>query len=127
MQTIQQTFARQIYEQVNAFANANPGKDNPARKEYGAMAHKLPVLVRQAGLIQALAYVETRGKDPHRILLDHLAQTLGFTRDNFLQEARNAPLSRYMLLTRQALWALEWYKRFAQSILGVEPGNDGGA
>ncbi len=122
MQTIQQKFAQRIYEQVNTFANDNPGKDNPARKEYGAMAHKLPVLVRQAGLIQALAYVNTRGKDAHKVLLDHLAQTLGFTRGQFLQEARHALLPQYMLLTRQTLWALEWYKRFAQSILGVKPG-----
>jgi len=122
MQTIQQKYAQKIYGQVNDFAEANLGKDNVVRREYGSMAHKLPVLVRQAGLIQALAYVDTRGKDSQKVLLEHLAQTLGFTRKILLEEARNASLPKYMLLTRQTLWALEWYKRFAQSILGVEPG-----
>jgi len=119
MQTIQQKYAQSVYQRITQFASHHNEQEC---KEYGSMAHKLPVLVRQAGLIQALAYVETRDKDPHRMLLDHLAQTLGFTRDTLLQEARNTSLPRYMLLTRQTLWALEWYKRFAQSILGVEPG-----
>jgi CRISPR-associated protein Cmr5 len=119
MQTIQQKYAQSVYQQITQFASPYNKQEC---KEYGSMAHKLPVLVRQAGLIQALAYVHTRGKDSQKVLLEHLAQTLGYSRDDFLQKARTAELPEYILLTRQTLWALEWYKRFAQSILGVEPG-----
>jgi hypothetical protein len=31
----------------------------------------------------------------------------------------------YMWLTRQTLSALEWFKRFAQSVLKVDPGEEG--
>ena len=120
MQTIQQTYAKSAYEHVKQYEDA----DKKVRKDYGSMAHKLPVLVRQAGLIQALAYVETRGKDA-RPILDHLADTLDFpSKADLLEKARSADILDYMLLTRQVLWALEWYKRFAQSILGVEPGEE---
>lgn len=126
MQTIQQQYAGTISKQVSQFAQQHPGKDNADRKAYGSMAHKLPVLVRQAGLIQALAYVATRGKDTQKKLLDHLSETLGFpSQDDLLKQVREAPLREYMLFTRQTLWALEWYKRFAQSILGVEPAEEG--
>ena len=124
IQTLQQQYAGKVYKQVEDFGQEHPGKDNKGRKEYGSMAHKLPVLVRQAGLIQALAYVDTRGKDAQKKLLDHLAETLGYDRTSLLEQARNADLQAYMLLTRKTLWALEWYKRFAQSVLGVEPGSD---
>lgn len=118
---MQQIYAQSAYENVKQYEDA----DKKVRKAYGSMAHKLPVLVRQAGLIQAIAYVATRGKDVQKQLLDHLAKTLGFEgRDALYHQARTASLQEYMLLTRQTLWALEWYKRFAQSILGVEPGEE---
>jgi len=41
------------------------------------------------------------------------------TKDALLECAREAELTEYMLLTRQALAALLWYKRFAQSLLDV--------
>lgn len=113
MKTIQQSYAQQVYEKVQSL-------NQEERKVYGAMAHKLPVLVRQAGLIQAIAFVATRGQKAQKLLLDHLASTLGYTnQDELYTRVREASLQEYALLTRQALWALEWYKRFAQSILGV--------
>ena len=122
MQTLQQSYADSAYRQIVAFGERYKKTQH---KEYGTMAHKLPVLVRQAGLIQALAYVATRGKESQKQLLAHLAATLGFdSQKAFITKAQKAELGEYMLLTRQTLWALEWYKRFAQSVLGVEPGEE---
>lgn len=90
-------------------------------KRYGSLAHKLPVLIRTAGLVQALAFVQARGKREGQQLLNDLAATIGMTDGEALVTAsRNAPLLPYMRLTRTALDALLWYKRFAQSILEVE-------
>lgn len=90
------------------------------------MAHKLPILVRQAGLIQALVFVETRGKPSHKQLLDDLATTLGSASGKDLRkECQQAELADYIWLTRKALAALEWYKRFAESVLNVKPGEEG--
>jgi CRISPR-associated protein Cmr5 len=52
-----------------------------------------------------------------------LAQTLKM-RDaqQLISQSRNACLSEYLRLTHQSVAALLWYKRFAQSVLGIEAG-----
>jgi len=92
-------------------------------KSYGAMAHKLPILIRTAGLAQALSFVDARGKEggPTHRLLDDLALTVDKSdKKALLASVRNAQLSEYMLLTQHVMDALLWYKRFAQSVLGVK-------
>ncbi|GIX07837.1 MAG: CRISPR system Cmr subunit Cmr5 [Candidatus Poribacteria bacterium] len=123
MQTRDQLYAQTVYAQVSQMAGEEIPKSD--RNAYGSMAHRLPALIRSAGLAQALAFVEARGKEPHKRLLDHLAQTLGEgSRSDLLERSRRAELPEYLDLTRRALAALNWYKRFAQSILEVESGID---
>lgn len=90
-------------------------------KSYGVMAHKLPILIRNAGLAQALAFVCARGKSIQKFLLDDLAATIG-KKDKaaLLEAARTAELVEYILLTKQIMHALLWYKRYAQLELGVD-------
>ena len=122
MQTLEQKLAAQIYEQVS-----RQRKGSVEANEYGGMAHRLPILVRQAGLVQALAYVQARGKPGAQRLLEDLARTLGFdSGEKLLDVVRKADLLVYMHLTRKALLALNWYKRFAQSVLDVDPTEEGG-
>ena len=64
MQSLEQQYAAEIYEQISQYPG-NLSEDAPDRKRYGSMAHKLPILVRQAGLVQALAFVESRNKEPY--------------------------------------------------------------
>ncbi|MBO1438272.1 type III-B CRISPR module-associated protein Cmr5 [Meiothermus sp. CFH 77666] len=116
--TREQKRAQSAFERVSR----HQGQDTTWRDQYGGMAHKLPVLVRQAGLAQALAFVESRGKEAHKALLDDLAQTVGFSRAELLRKSREARLSEYLLLTREVLAAAQWYKRFSQSVLDVEAG-----
>ena len=118
----EQTYAADAYEHVAKLAEKYPDENAAERKEYGGMALKLPVLVRQAGLVQALAFVESRGKDSQKRLLDDLAATVGENDKNqLLRRSREADLEEYMALTEKTLLALKWYKRFAQSILKVKP------
>ena len=120
MRTRNQEYAAQIFEQVTQV-----GEDE--RKKYGSLAHRLPVLIRTAGLAQALAFVDARGKNPGKRLLDDIAAVLRFKdKDELLRRSREAELPEYMRLTRDVLTSLVWYKRFAQSVLGVEPGADEG-
>lgn len=115
MQTLDQQYAASAYEQVL------PIKEEKDYKKYGAMAHKLPILIHTAGLVQALEFVNSRGKPIQRRLLDHLAITIGLgNTETLLQTVKQAPLSGHIRLTRQILAALLWYKRFAQSILDVD-------
>lgn len=121
MRTREQEYAAKIFGQVETLKPL-PEKD---RDEYGGMAHKLPVLVRTAGLAQALAFVEARGKSNHHTLLIHLAEvTIQKDKQTLLARSRGEAvgfesLGDYMRLTQQVLAALVWYKRFAESVLGV--------
>ena len=96
-------------------------------KKYGSLAHKLPVLIKTAGLAQALAFVEARGGEEGKTLLTHIAQVVNQKDVDTLQKAvRTAELQAYIRLTQEILAALVWFKRFAQSVLKVDPTNDGG-
>lgn len=118
MQTREQEYAVKVLKQVS-----NLHKPKEYLDQYGSMAHQLPVLVRSAGLAQALAFVEARGKDAHKDLLNDLAQVVGYGDGKTLAaKSRTAELTDYMLLTERILAALVWYKRFAQSVLDVAHG-----
>ncbi len=121
MQTRNQEIASDVFERVQKL------EKNEKKKQYGSMAHKLPVLIQTAGLVQALSFVQakstSKGGKILETLLNDLAQTLEFTNgDALVSASRNAELSKYMYLTKRSLAALLWYKRFAQSVLGVEAG-----
>jgi CRISPR-associated protein Cmr5 len=122
MHTLQQEYAQKVYEKIEGRGKQYI-KDSPKRTQYGSMAHKFPVLVRQAGLIQALAFVHTRGKEAHSSLLEDLAQVVANqSAEEFVRHCREVDLTTYMWLTRQTLSTLEWFKRFAQSVLEIDPG-----
>ena len=125
MATLNQQFAQKAFVHISSLRF-----DEIEKKKYGSMAHKFPVLVRTAGLMQALAFVEARSSDPQKELVTHLAEDLGFTgRNQLLARARTADLSAYMQLTRRVLAAALWYKRLAESVLGIgadeDPGGEG--
>ncbi len=123
MQARDQKYAADAYNKVFA------AKQNKKEfyEKYGTMAHKLPILIRTAGLAQALWFVESRGKDAQKQLLDDLAKTVGKQEKAILlNRAREAQLNEYMLLTKQMMDALLWYKRFAQSVLGVQASDEEG-
>ncbi len=133
MLTREQQYAARVFQQVTEFER-QAEKKTEKKTKYGSMAHKLPVLIRVAGLAQALHFVESRGDDNQRLLLKHLALTLDFidgegekgltAKEQLLESSRTSSLPTYMRLTHQALSALQWYKRFAQSVLKVEAGQD---
>jgi CRISPR-associated protein Cmr5 len=128
MQTRDQKYGAAIYKKVSDLKEEADAKDKEGEKyaeSYGSMAHKLPVLIRSAGLAQALAFVEARGKAAHKKLLDHLAQAVLEKDDvngtTLAERSRNTEqLSEYMRLTHEVMAALVWYKRFAQSVLDVD-------
>jgi len=118
MKTRQQEYAADVYARVEQVAEAD-------RKKYGSMALQMPSLVRTAGLAQALAFLDSRKEEAHKQLLTDLAATLEKpTGAALCTDARTADLMPYMHLTQRVMDALDWYKRFAQSVLGAETGGD---
>lgn len=156
MRTRSQIFAAAVFERVEKFdadtrvdASAPPRDEeerearrkkqrafDQQRRQYGGMAHKLPVLIRAAGLAQALEFARARGKGGVQDLLCDLAKVLqsvetsGASSDSasdkaiieaLVKQSREAELPEYRRLTQQSLDALLWFKRYAQSVLKVEP------
>ena len=119
MTTRQQQYASSAHQRVTALQV----RDSSFKTRYGSIAHRLPVLIRSAGLAQALAYVDARGKDEGQQLLDDMATVVGVAnRSALISQSRTLVLLEYMYLTDQCLDTLPWFKRFAQTILKVEPG-----
>ena len=142
MQTRDQKYAKDAYERVQAVFQSQHQQRAVFVASYGSMAHRLPILIHVSGLAQALTFVDARAKEESgaKRLLDDLTRTIlgsEAKREKLLKLARgekleeqagdaeqNTGLLSYIHLTRQVLAALLWYKRYAQSILGVEPGED---
>lgn len=98
------------------------------KKAYGAVCLKLPVLVHHAGLAPALHHV-AQLKPEKRAILDHLAAQVAQagllavpTRDGLLRRARDADTTDLIAVTREVQRCLEWYRRFAKTILKAESG-----
>jgi CRISPR-associated protein Cmr5 len=120
-QTREQRYAAAVLTRVEGSTQAL----GDGKTKYGAMAHQLPVLIRTAGLAQALAFVEARNEDALNRLLDDLAAVMGLSSGTTLvRTSREADLVEYMRLTQHALAALLWFKRYAQSVLEVKPGQE---
>ena len=121
--TLEQQRAALAFEHLKTVAE----KD---RKVYGAMALKLPALIRSAGLCQALHFVKSRRKDPLNKLLDHISGQLTrvdssiTSMDSLCEQARRADVASYVWLTREALASVTWYGRLARSEWGIVPGEE---
>lgn len=120
--TLEQTRAALAYghvQEIQAIAEAE-------QTRYGAMAHKLPALLRSAGLCQALHFVSSRQKPTYDRLLGHLAAQLRRVdpeigdASSLCDRVRSAELPTYLWLSREALACTSWYSRLAQSVLRVE-------
>ncbi|MFL6235303.1 MAG: type III-B CRISPR module-associated protein Cmr5 [Thermoanaerobaculia bacterium] len=115
-----------------AFDHLKAVTDEKDRKVYGAMALKLPALIRAAGLCQALHFVKSRKKPPLDHLLDHVALQLKRVdskiadMNSLCEQTRKADVAGYVWLTREALASVTWYGRLARSEWGIDPSQDPG-
>ena len=122
MSTTAQKYASAAFNQVS-------GLDQSKKiycQKYGSMAHKLPILIRKAGLAQALAFLQAKNEAAYNDLLNHIAETIAWTgaadgaKLTALSRSADVDLDAYILLTRRVTAALIWYKRFAESVLKVK-------
>ena len=124
MKTIEQEFAEKAYEKTEAYGNGHP-KGSAERDKYVGMAQTLPILVRTAGLAEALAFAESRKEN--KDFLEHLASALDYpSRAELLKESREAQMQNYVFLTRRVMMALKWFKRFSQSVLDADAAKNNG-
>lgn len=97
-------------------------------KEYASFAKSFPALIHGVGLCQAVAFAQAKGKDdrgsdkPHGLVLQDLVTVLGalgvLNQQNstaFADKVRTAEALTYLRLTRLALDATTWLKRYAEA------------
>ncbi len=102
------------------------GLEEPKRKKYASIVFSLPMLVRSAGLSQALHFVKARGDETQQEILRHLADQLVRVNaritnaDTLLAQVREAPLGEYLQLTQETLACANWYKRYVQGVLKID-------
>ena len=137
--TIDQKRSKLVFEHVMEIQSKKYALD------YGRLALSAPTMLRRAGLMQALAFFEAKGSRPAKADQGEAEQT-GKTHYRELVErwlvelialgrvpdgttslrgyAETCCLVEYMRLTREVLALAQWHRRFAQSVLKVEPGED---
>jgi CRISPR type III-B/RAMP module-associated protein Cmr5 len=101
------------------------------KKEYNTLVHALPAWIRANGLLQAVAFLQS--KAPARIeyqtLLDHLRQHFQAARlqprEGLLSGSLvDLPYDQYARWQEEAVRCAAWLKRFAAALIGAP--EDGG-
>ena len=134
------TRQQQLMETALQHVDEVKGKGDGVRSIYGGLCHRLPVLIRTCGLCAALAFVHSKSQggsgdgrsEAHRLLLEHCGEILrhhaGLSIGNgsgreLINTVQGLDVRGYALAQRVLLEALVFHKRFAESVLGVEPGS----
>ncbi len=106
-----------------AFQAVSERRNYPKKDDYASFAKSFPALIHTCGLVQALAFAEAKGKEKenkrgHTLqFLDDLATVLGFDRDELVKRSRKEDIVAYLRLSRDALAAAGWLKRYAEALL----------
>lgn len=119
MELRSQRWAQRAYDAVQA-RRKQPEKE---REKYLSFARAFPTLLHTCGLAQATAYAAAK-KEQHAEVLADLAGVLDCAGanqearcDQLLADARTKPVIEYLRLSREALAAAGWLKRYAEALL----------
>lgn len=115
--TKEQLMAQKAYERVAIRSD----EENFDFKEYKTFALSFPSLIHTCGLVQAIAFAkkDTKGKDS-RIkngYIDDLQAVFDEidSAGDLAKKSREAPVMEYMRITRHAISAASWIKRYCQA------------
>lgn len=113
--TKEQSMASEAFIRVEAWR----GKTD--FKEYKSFALLFPSLIHSCGLVQALAFAkkDTKGKDS-KIKSGYVADLQAVfdkidSAGDLPERSRAAKISEYMRITRHAISAASWIKRYCQA------------
>lgn len=100
------------------------GTDTEAK--YRTLALTFPTMIMQSGLAQAIGFLRAKAtatKKPENehfhILLNHLIQLVAEKKDveSFQKKILESTITDYQKLTRDAIEASSWLKRYTQALL----------
>ena len=107
IKTRSQQLAERAYDCITRRAEDRDGRD-----EYCRFAKRFPSLIHSSGLAQAIAFADA--KAPAGFVAD-LEKVLG--ESGLGERSRKAPVPEYLRLSRKALQASGWLKRYAEAVL----------
>ncbi len=104
--------------------------DRKPDREYASFARSFPSLIHDCGLAQAVAFAQAKGtsekgkeKKPPGKYLEDLAAVLAAvghydvaTADKLETATRDSPVPAYVRLSRNALQAAGWLKRYVEAV-----------
>jgi CRISPR-associated protein Cmr5 len=109
--TRQQKMAQEAFKRVS---ERGPG----VPKEYRSFALSFPSLIQAAGLCQAVAFAHAKG-GKNKDVLDDIVATLnksGSYEGRFEEDVRQKGIREYLRLSRLALQAATWVKRYVEAL-----------
>jgi CRISPR-associated protein Cmr5 len=115
METLSQRLARAAFPAVKA------RKDNSRFnfKEYTTFAKKFPALIHTCGLAQAIAFAQAKKQDDYlsdlAVVLRETHSSGVTTAEDLAHRSRTEALSGYLWLSRNALLAAGWIKRYVEA------------
>jgi CRISPR-associated protein Cmr5 len=112
--TRQQKMAEEAFKRVS---ERGPG----VPKEYRSFALSFPSLIQAAGLCQAVAFAQAKGEKNKDIkhVMDDVVATLtksGSYAGKFEEDVRQKGVGEYLRLSRLALQAATWVKRYVEAL-----------
>jgi CRISPR-associated protein Cmr5 len=120
-QTRSQRMANTAYLQIAR--HLADGKKTPAR-DFVSTVRKFPALIHNCGLAQAVSFALAK---KHNQYLDDLAAVLHASghstvtdHKSLLDRAQKSPLSDYVRLSRDAIAAASWLKRYVEAAAGED-------
>lgn len=127
LEQVRAVAAHRAVEQVD-----KSGEDD--QKRYATVIYQCIPLIHNSGLVQTIEFLRALSNKQKQKqaevflgqLAEHLGSVDGKVKDikSLAERARTAPMADYMLLTREAMAALVWFRRFVQSILKLDPSQD---
>lgn len=101
-----------------AYARVAGHKGTEQEADHKRFCKRFPALIQSCGLAQALAFAGAKGQAAY---LEDLACVIGTCNGEALAcQSREAGVSAYQKLSRDALAAATWLKRYAEALLEGE-------
>ena len=108
-----------------AWKMAQVGVNSQAGKKYTNLAKAAPALIMQNGLLQTLAFYESKNEEQHKQLSGHLRRWISLRLNGIDKDQGFSPLAEallgsnsadYRLATQEALLLLRWLRQFAAAL-----------
>ncbi|MFY9180155.1 MAG: type III-B CRISPR module-associated protein Cmr5 [Venatoribacter sp.] len=98
-----------------AFPLVEKLQKDPIEAKYRTLALSFPAMIMQAGLMQAVGFLKAKDEAEHKELLRHIEGIIDAKDLHAL--LLKSDVQEYQLLTRKALDASSWLKRYTQALL----------